>query len=160
MLDVCKLNTLRIANGRLGSDRWIGKYTYVGSTGRSVFNYVIATPNLLNTISTFHLGEPNILSDHCLINFSMIYRNSINEPVDVVENVPFENVKKKYAWNEGRAWEYLINLQENENALRDLSSHLSQVTNFDQIDESLMNFTLLMEKSLRIVFFEKGSLYP
>ena len=28
LLDVCKLNTLRIANGRLGSDRGVGKYTY------------------------------------------------------------------------------------------------------------------------------------
>ena len=55
LLDFCKLNTLRIANGRLGSDRGIGKYTYVGSTGRSVIDYVIATPNLLNTISTFHV---------------------------------------------------------------------------------------------------------
>ena len=116
LLDFCKLNILCIANGRLSSDRGVGKYTYVGSTGRSVIDYVIATPNVLNTISTFHVGEPNILSDHCLIDFS-ISRNSISEPVDVSENVPFENVKKKYAWNEGRAGEYLINLQEEENAL-------------------------------------------
>ena len=77
LLDLCKLNALRIANGRPGSDRGVGKYTYVGSTGRSVIDYVIATPNLLNTISTFHVGEPNILSDHCLIDFSMISRNRI-----------------------------------------------------------------------------------
>ena len=155
LLDFCRLNTLRIANGRLGSDRGVGKYTYVGSTGRSVIDYVIASPNLLNTISTFHVGEPNILSDHCLIDFSMISRNSINELVDVSENVPFENVKKKYAWNEGRAGEYHINLQEEENALRDLSSHLSQVTNFDQIDENLTNFTLLMEKVCDPLFSRK-----
>ena len=93
LLDVCKLNTLRTANGRLGSDKGVGKYTYVGSTGRNVIDYVIATPNLLNTISTFRVGEPNILSDHRLIDFSMISRNSINEPVDVSENVSFESVK-------------------------------------------------------------------
>ena len=109
----------------------------------------------MNTISPFHVGEPNILSDHCLIDFSMISRNSINELVDVSENVPFENVKKKYAWNEGRAGEYHINLQEEENALRDLSSHLSQVTNFDQIDENLTNFTLLMEKVCDPLFSRK-----
>ena len=95
LLDFFKLNTLRIANGRLDSDIGIGKYTYVGSTGRSVIDYVIATPNLLNTISTFHVGESNILSDHCLIDFSMIFRNSFNEPVDLSENVPFESVKKE-----------------------------------------------------------------
>ena len=73
---------------------------YVGSTGRCVIDYVIATHKLLNTISTLYVGEPNILSDHYLIEFSMISRNSINELVEVNENAPFENVKKKYAWNE------------------------------------------------------------
>ena len=101
------------------------------------------------------MGDPNILLDHCLIDFSMISRNSFNEPVDVSENVPFESVKKKYAWNEGRAGEYLINLQEEENALRNLSSHLSQVTNFDQIDENLTNFTILMEKVCDQLFSRK-----
>ena len=85
----------------------------------------------------------------------MISRYSLNEPVDVSENVPFESVKKKYAWNEGRAGEYLINLQKAENALRDVSSHLSQVTNFDQIDENLTNFTLLMEKVCDPLFSRK-----
>ena len=28
LLDFCKLNTFRIANGQLGSDRGVGKYTY------------------------------------------------------------------------------------------------------------------------------------
>ena len=31
--------------------------------------------------------------------------------------------------------------------MRDSPSHLSQVTNFDQIDKNLTNFTLLMEKA-------------
>ena len=85
----------------------------------------------------------------------MINRNSISEPVDISENATFENVKKKYAWNEGRAGEYLINLQEEENALRDLSSHLSQVTYFDQIHENLTNFTLLMENVCDPLFSRK-----
>ena len=39
--------------------------------------------------------------------------------------------------------------------MRDLSSHLSQVTNFDQIDENLTNFTLLMEKVCDPLFSRK-----
>ena len=39
--------------------------------------------------------------------------------------------------------------------MRDLSSHLSQVTNFDQIDENLTNFTLLMEKVCDPLFTRK-----
>ena len=69
LLEFCKQNTLRIANGRIGSDKGIGKYTFVGNTGHSVIDYIIATPSLLNVIRTFHVGSPNILSDHCLIDF-------------------------------------------------------------------------------------------
>ena len=85
----------------------------------------------------------------------MTRRNSINEPVDENENIPFEKVKKKYVWNEVKAGEYLINLQEEENAMRDISLHLSQVTNFDHIDEKLTNFTLLMEKVCDPLFSRK-----
>ena len=114
LLDFCKQNTVRIANGRLGSDKETGKYTFVGSTGRSVIDYVIVSPALLNVISTFNVGEPNILSDHCLIDFSMIC-NMSNEQVVVNEDVSFEKVSKKYVWNEVRNTEYLSNLEEEEN---------------------------------------------
>ena len=51
LMDFYKLNTLRIANGRLSLDRGIGKYTYVGSIGRSVIDSVIATlPLILKTL--------------------------------------------------------------------------------------------------------------
>ena len=46
-------------------------------------------------------------------------------------------------------------MQEEKNASRDRPSHLSQVTNFDQIDENLTNFTLLMEKVCDPLFSRK-----
>ena len=36
LLDFCRQNELRICNGRLGDDRNIGKFTFTGSSGRSV----------------------------------------------------------------------------------------------------------------------------
>ena len=47
LLDFCKLNGLRICNGRFGQDKGVGKYTYIGSTGSSVVNYVIMSPSLI-----------------------------------------------------------------------------------------------------------------
>ena len=75
LLDFCKLNSLRIANGRLGSDIGVGIYTYDGSTGRSVIDYVAVNSYLLDVISDFHVGDPNILSDHCAVEFSMPCKN-------------------------------------------------------------------------------------
>ena len=40
LLEFFKMHTLRICNGRLGSDKGLGKYTYVSSSGKSVVDYV------------------------------------------------------------------------------------------------------------------------
>ena len=71
LLDFCKLNSLRICNGRLGQDRGIGKYTYIGGTGSSVVDYVLVSESIFNFISKFSIGDPNILSDHCEVTFSI-----------------------------------------------------------------------------------------
>ena len=77
MLDFCKETGLRIINGRVGKDRGIGKCTYVGSAGKSVVDYVIASQCLFSVIDTFEVSDPNILSDHCMVKFSIISHNSI-----------------------------------------------------------------------------------
>ena len=52
---------VRICNGRLGSDLRIGNYIYVGSSRKSVIDYVLVYPFSLYHFSTFKVGEPNIL---------------------------------------------------------------------------------------------------
>ena len=74
LLDFCRLNTLHIANGRLGSDRGVGKYTYVGSTGQSVIDYVIATPNLscvpTSKVSVPHFARLAVFVDRFLWDYN------------------------------------------------------------------------------------------
>ena len=48
LLDCCKQTRLRILNGRAGVDGNIGKGTYVGSAGRSLVNYVIASQQIFS----------------------------------------------------------------------------------------------------------------
>ena len=71
LLDFCKLNGLRICNGRLCEDYGTGKCTYVGGTCSSVLDYVIVNPSLFQCISSFQIHVPNILSDHCFVEFSI-----------------------------------------------------------------------------------------
>ncbi|MCG8076814.1 MAG: hypothetical protein JAY75_11300 [Candidatus Thiodiazotropha taylori] len=145
LFDFCKLNTLRVANGRIGADKGIGKYTYVGSTGSSVIDYVLVSPCLLNVIQHFLVNDPNILSDHCSIEFTIPCK-STDEQVTSIENVPYEKETKKYVWKEARAGDYFFNLEQEENAFRDLSGHLAQATTQQQINENISSFSNLMEK--------------
>lgn len=42
LLDFCKQTGLRIMNGRVGSDKGVGKYTFVGHRGCSLVDYVLS----------------------------------------------------------------------------------------------------------------------
>jgi len=64
-------------NGRVGEDKGIGRYTYVGSSGSSLVDYVITTQNLFSFVDTFVVKEPTILSDHCLIDFSITFNRKV-----------------------------------------------------------------------------------
>ena len=51
-------------NGRVGSDYGVGRYTFEGSRGSSLIDYVLSLQNLFNYIKSVIVQEPNILSDH------------------------------------------------------------------------------------------------
>ena len=68
---------MRIINGRVGADKGIGKYTFVGSRGSSVVDYVLSSQDLFKCIKHFQVHDPNILSDHCLLTFSLSFENNI-----------------------------------------------------------------------------------
>ena len=72
LIDFLHQTGLRIANGRVGVDADIGAYTFVGSNGSSVVDYCIVDEILLSKFVTFEICPPNIMSDHCLIEFSLV----------------------------------------------------------------------------------------
>ncbi|MCG8047977.1 MAG: hypothetical protein JAY66_20205 [Candidatus Thiodiazotropha taylori] len=159
LLEFCKLNGLRVCNGRLGDDNGVGKYTYVGSTGCSVIDYVIVNPSLFDMICSFQVGDPNILSDHCVVEFSLLSR-SAKERATAQENVKYEKVHKKYEWAEDLAGQYINGLEEESGAFEQLSLHVNQITSTEQIDENLQMFTELMSKVCDPLFSKTLTLRP
>ena len=70
LLDLCKQTGLRILNGRSCDDKQ-GRYTYIGPRGSSLVDYVITSQNLIQHVGTFKVNDPNIMSDHCIVDFSL-----------------------------------------------------------------------------------------
>ena len=95
LLDFCKQTGVRILNGRVGNDKGIGRYTFVGNRGSSVVDYVLASQELFTCIRHFEVQDPNIFSDHCIINFSIEFGNRAKE-----NNQPdiCDYVSGKYTW--------------------------------------------------------------
>ena len=121
----------------------VGRYTYVGSTGCSVVDYVIVNPSLFNRIISFQVSEPNILSDYCAVEFSMSYKNECDTS-NAEDGRNCDRVKKKYLWNEDLHGQYLNSLKIKEKSFRELTLHLAAATTSGQIDENIAQFTDLM----------------
>ena len=109
LLEFCKTHGLRICNGRLGSDLGIGNYTYVDSSGKNVVDYVLVSPLLFDHFSTFEVGEPNILSDHCAIQFSVRSKTHMKTR-QIGDACSFSNINKKYIWKDENVVQYEYNL--------------------------------------------------
>ena len=53
LLDFCKQTGLRIMNGRKGDDYGVGKFTFVGSRGSSVVDYILSSQDLFHRFRSF-----------------------------------------------------------------------------------------------------------
>ena len=76
LLDFCKQTNLRILNGRFGSDSGIGKFTCHRHRGESIVDYILTSTDILPLVYRFSVGDPNILTDHSIINFSLLEKRS------------------------------------------------------------------------------------
>ena len=47
LIDFCKVSNMKILNGRLGSDKGVGDFTYRHPAGNSTIDYCVVTPNLV-----------------------------------------------------------------------------------------------------------------
>lgn len=72
LLDLCKANSFRIANGRLGSDHGVGNYTYTGTLGSSVIDYLLLRDCDYSTINRFSIEPFCEWSDHAPVVFSIV----------------------------------------------------------------------------------------
>ena len=90
-----------------GSDKGIGKYTFVGSKGSSVVDYVLSSQDLFKYINRFEDHVPNILSDHCLLRFSFSFEH------DIVEEASQYNYKQapgRFKWTSDFKTDFLNSL--------------------------------------------------
>ena len=74
LIDICKSTGIRIANGRFSDIS--SKYTFIGSNGKSVIDYVIVDDINAMSISSCEVCNKLPESDHCPVLFSLKYNTS------------------------------------------------------------------------------------
>ena len=78
MIEFCKSSGLRIANGRIGSDKDLGQFTYLGKKGNSVVDYFLLDQNSFDLISEFRIGDISDFSDHTTLKIAIACGIPIN----------------------------------------------------------------------------------
>lgn len=154
LLDFCKQTGLRIMNGRVGKDIGLGKYTFVGSGGSSVVDYILASQDLFNFVKEFEVLEPNILSDHCCIEFSLDCSKQLS-----VNSLPedYEQINSKYVWNNEFRNDFINLLQQTTitGQLSDLTENISNCQEISEIDSCVANFIGIIDEVSSPLFSKK-----
>ena len=143
LLDLCRQTGMRILNGRVGNDAKVGKYTYIGSNGSSLIDYMLVSQELFNFVQSFHVQDPNILSDHCCLSLTLQFpSHSLPEE----SNDSFEAVNGKYLWNAGLLIDYKNKLNSNSilDQLQGLNDKILSNTDQDGITTYLSNFNEIL----------------
>ena len=153
LIDFCKQSGLRIANGRVGSDARVGKCTYVGSGGSSLIDYVLVSEDLLHKFNTFYVHDPNALTDHCVIEFSMNILCS--QYTDGFDTQPVcDKVENKYKWNDASRSDYKnkIASEEIRNKLSNIFENLDGSCSLSSIDLCLDSFVSVIDDVCKPLF--------
>ena len=150
LLDLLKQTGLRVANGRVCEDRDVGSFTFVSSRGSSLVDYCIVNPELLSDFTSFYGHDPNIISDHCLIEFSLILNVARHVFDDDIDEAAFSY----YKWKSNHKEKYVNNIssehfQEQLNALIDT---VDDATCANDIDVSISAFSDLMHSICEPLF--------
>ena len=151
LLEFCKQTGLRIMNGRVGNDCGVGRYTFVGSKGSSLVDYVLASQDFFKFIDQFEVHEPNILSDHCLISFSFVFNEEQTSEPDDNE---YEQVQGKYVWKNDFKDAFITSLSQDENVerLNVLNFRVQNYLENVEIDRCLSDLANIFETVASPVF--------
>ena len=152
LLHFCKVQNLYIANGRVGRDKNIGKFTTKNET---VIDYCLASSHFLQEIHAFEVEEFNpILSDvHCVVSLE------IKSHVAKKENLENIKVVKKCRWDPKYSEKYLKNLDQTkiEKIQNSLDSIVTLETQNEDISDILNQINEIFTSTKEKTFNKNGS---
>jgi len=121
----------------------------VASTGSSVVDYVISTPNMYNFVSHIVVHEPNILSDHCIIDFDLTFEKRIvaDDPLYADCNNPHTSVDCKYVRENTKVHNFHCKLNSLRvlNLLHDLNNCIENAINDNDINDCVNNLSTVID---------------
>ena len=137
LIELCKTTNLLIANGRLGSDKGIGEFTFYGQNGCSAVDYLLLSLLDFETISHFNVCETTEFSDHAGITFGIFCKKR----TQIDQSTPNETPPRKILWNENKAESFKNDVSNLCGLFDSLSQSLEQDSSETNINNNLKKFS-------------------
>ena len=132
LLDPCKFANLIILNGRVGSEKGVGEYTRMDTTGNRVVDYVIATTNAYSLVDNFKIHSKLPESDHRPIEFFLKCNSDMRKNG---VNIQDQQCGANGVWVE--QYKYVWNYQDLSTLDRALNDEMSEYFHARYIDETV-----------------------
>ena len=138
-IDLCKEHDLFVLNGRCGSDKEVGNFTF---RDISVTDYVIASINCLDSLHTFDIFEtdPQYSDGHNALQWSMKLKRNITMYTEQNEQRITDN--RRPPWNNSQIPSFVSNIDESiiSSIELQLNTYPHTGSTIDNITYSLQNF--------------------
>ena len=146
LLNLCQSTGLLIANGRLHSDKNIGKYTFCSHIGQSVVDYMLLNFSDFCTISAFDILDFNEYTDHAPISFQINLKPLQTQTTDSSNTETFIN--RKIVFDSSKTDLFHHSLENNNGVIQRLISDASA----EPLDHVVQDFTRFLHDKAFDVF--------
>lgn len=107
--------------------------------------------NLLNNVSFFQVKSPNILSDHCIIDFDFTFNHLVCTDNDFECETTEDNLHTthKFVWDDDLKDNFVFakSYAETVNKLQSFNDHISNAVSENDIDECIHEFTKIISSA-------------
>ena len=113
---------------------------------------MIASQCLFSVIDVFEVHDPNILSDHCILQFSVTLHDIVSNAESEIS--PDSSLKYKYVWNSNEVESYQNALQSDDvqGALNDLKTSISNMGSADDLNLNVKSFQEIIDSVCKPLF--------
>ena len=124
-----------------------------GSQEHSLNDYALVSQNLLKQFVTFYVDDPNILSDHCAVNFSLHFRSTADTASFDADD-DYETIESKYVWDQTVSDKYRATLNSLD-TVQKFDSIVNGITNDSsdsELDCCIQNFVSALDSVCKPLF--------
>jgi exonuclease III len=162
LLNLCQSHNLRILNGRTIGDS-LGNFTCFKYNGSSVIDYVLVSPDLIDSVMYCHVEDFSSFSDHCMISLRLNLPQILasDDPILVDGECVLRDPPAKFIW-ESESGTKFSNCLSNPDVADLIEDYLSKdfPVNQEGADDAVTDITNIFHQTANLSLHTKPAFKP